>query len=323
MANRGDDMISDQELSRLLASLKEEVAAPPDFRAKILARLQPLAPEAAPGPKRLVFEFFTRRPLLVGSIASALMALGAWQAYVSLSKNPSAQASQEKPAQELASSAAPLQAPQKIRDIPQAKPQIAQHGPAAPVAVLAEEKIAAPSSPAASSKEAAPVLAAGATSVQAPKTAPALAAAPKAQLPDAAASSQLPFGSNGVAASAAGVVGAAAETPIVVLLKPSATPLINPLRGNSEVRRNKFLASQGEYASILFDLKTAGEVRVEIFDRLGRRVVVLQDSTLGPGLHEVRWSGHDEGGQLCPTGIYLARIKTAQFDERHKIVFVR
>ncbi len=320
MANRGDDMISDQELSRLLASLKEEVAAPPDFRAKILARLQPLASEAAAKPRRRVFEFFTRRPLLVGSIASALMALGAWQAYVSLSKNPSAQAPQAQPAPELASSSSSVQAPQKIRDIPQAKPQIARSRPVAPVAVLAEEKIVAPSAPA---KEADAKVAVAVPAAQAPKTVPALAAAPKAQVPDAAASSQLPFGSNGMAASSAGALGAAAATPIVVLLKPSATPLINPLRGNSEVRRNKFRASQGEYASILFDLKTAGEVRVEIFDRLGRRVVVLQDSTLGPGLHEVRWSGHDESGQLCPTGIYLARIKTAQFDERHKIVFVR
>jgi hypothetical protein len=108
---------------------------------------------------------------------------------------------------------------------------------------------------------------------------------------------------------------------------PTATPGPNsgekPLEGNSQVRRNRFQASRGEYAAILFKLSAPGRARVEIFDRVGRRLAVLHDGDEGVGSFELRWYGQEDSGQLAPSGIYLVRIVTSEYSASHKIVLVR
>jgi len=73
--------ISDRELSRVLADLREDVAAPADFRAKLMQRLEregvlastPTVPASAPGAWARLAAFFT--PVRLGLAASAALAL--------------------------------------------------------------------------------------------------------------------------------------------------------------------------------------------------------------------------------------------------------
>ncbi len=68
-------------------------------------------------------------------------------------------------------------------------------------------------------------------------------------------------------------------------------PVPNPTAGTADVR---------------FDLPRAGDVRVEVFDVMGRRVAVLASGDHPAGRHAVRW----DGGALA-AGAYLVRLSAA------------
>ncbi len=59
---------------------------------------------------------------------------------------------------------------------------------------------------------------------------------------------------------------------------------------------------------IPFGLPEAGEVRVEIYDLLGRLTRQLTQAALVAGWHEVTWDGRNETGTLSPAGIYFYRL---------------
>ncbi len=60
--------------------------------------------------------------------------------------------------------------------------------------------------------------------------------------------------------------------------------------------------------NVSFSLPQAGQVRLEIFDLLGRRVAVLVDRALSAGEHLVIWDGRTDNGQSVSSGIYFARL---------------
>lgn len=280
--------ISDKELKALLASLKEEVAAPLDFRARVLKRL---APDMVQEPSLLerLSRYFSRPAWTIAGATALLLGFVLWFAVKPQpGKAPQAMDAVAPAAQVLAS------APKAALPHPQAELALA---PARPKPELAVVETASSSKSAASG---AAVAGAGSReSLSLGGGAPG--------------TSQIPqFSSSGGGAK-----------PDVIVVEPSPTPDVNPLAGNSQVRRNKFRASVHEYAAILYQLKGQEKVRIEIYDRLGHLVALLLDSSQAAGVHEIHWFGHDDHNDLLPSGIYLVRIKTDHYDERHKVVFIR
>jgi hypothetical protein len=108
-----------------------------------------------------------------------------------------------------------------------------------------------------------------------------------------------------------------------VVITPTVTVMVNGLHGHSEVRRNKFLASRGEYAAILYSLSKPQKVSVQIFDRMGHPVALLQDGMQGAGLQELHWQGFGDNGDPEASGIYLVQIRAEEFNDRHKLVLIR
>ncbi len=68
---------------------------------------------------------------------------------------------------------------------------------------------------------------------------------------------------------------------------------------------NPFASSMG----LTFALSSVGDIHVDIFDLLGRRVRQLERVAQGPGEHVLVWDGHDAGGANLPSGVYLARYR--------------
>jgi len=60
--------------------------------------------------------------------------------------------------------------------------------------------------------------------------------------------------------------------------------------------------------SLAFELPSASDVRLELFDLRGARLRVLASGRHEPGRHVVSWAGTDEGGRALPAGVYLARF---------------
>jgi hypothetical protein len=59
--------------------------------------------------------------------------------------------------------------------------------------------------------------------------------------------------------------------------------------------------------SILLDLPERGDVRIAVYDVIGREVAVLMDGQAGPGRSAVQWDGRDARGRAVASGVYLVR----------------
>jgi len=60
--------------------------------------------------------------------------------------------------------------------------------------------------------------------------------------------------------------------------------------------------------TIRFNLPTATQVELAVYDILGREVVRLVDRHLGLGYHAATWNGRTAAGREVPSGVYIARL---------------
>ncbi len=69
---------------------------------------------------------------------------------------------------------------------------------------------------------------------------------------------------------------------------------------------------------INYTLKNATSVKITVYDRLGREVVVLVDESQSEGEHSVTFNASS-----LPSGVYFYRIKTNEYVEVKKMVFTK
>jgi cyanophycinase len=72
------------------------------------------------------------------------------------------------------------------------------------------------------------------------------------------------------------------------------------------------------FTIISYELPVAMNVRLEIFDLLGRRISVLTDGFKSSGRHQVAWNADGLG-----SGVYLYRLNTADFTQTKSCILLR
>ncbi len=77
---------------------------------------------------------------------------------------------------------------------------------------------------------------------------------------------------------------------------------------------NPFNAS----TNISYDIPSATDVRIDIYDILGRKVETLVDSYHQAGRHNVTWHASDK-----PSGIYLYKIQAGDFSQTRKCIMIK
>jgi hypothetical protein len=82
---------------------------------------------------------------------------------------------------------------------------------------------------------------------------------------------------------------------------------------------NPFAASTRIQYSIPQDV----QVRISIYDLLGKEVAVLEDSQKIQGFYDALWDGRDKSGRSVPSGIYLYKLKSAHLELTRKLLLVR
>lgn len=75
--------------------------------------------------------------------------------------------------------------------------------------------------------------------------------------------------------------------------------------------------------TITFSLPSGGQVKLDIFDALGRHVVKLLEGRIETGTHHVIWDGRDSRGATVSTGIYFYRLEAGAYAETRKMVLLR
>lgn len=82
---------------------------------------------------------------------------------------------------------------------------------------------------------------------------------------------------------------------------------------------NPFKSAASSFTRIPFGMPETGEVRVEIYDLLGRVARQIVHAQRNAGRHEVAWDGRNEHGALAPAGIYFYRLTVT--NSRGQIAF--
>ncbi len=75
--------------------------------------------------------------------------------------------------------------------------------------------------------------------------------------------------------------------------------------------------------AIAFSLPKSSEVKLEVFDLLGRLVVTLTEGQLPAGTHTLVWDGRDRSGRTVSSGVYLYRLQAGSFVETKKMLFLK
>ncbi|MDZ7330494.1 MAG: M20/M25/M40 family metallo-hydrolase [candidate division KSB1 bacterium] len=75
--------------------------------------------------------------------------------------------------------------------------------------------------------------------------------------------------------------------------------------------------------TILFHLSQPSEVRLTIYDLLGREIKMLAKGKFDKGEHKVIWQGDDEISQPVASGIYLVRMSAGNTSITRKIVLLK
>ena len=66
-----------------------------------------------------------------------------------------------------------------------------------------------------------------------------------------------------------------------------------------------------------------GSVSLEIFDLGGRKVAQLVGGRMTPGAHVETWNGLSDGGKPVESGVFFARLTTADGQRTQKMVLLK
>jgi len=75
--------------------------------------------------------------------------------------------------------------------------------------------------------------------------------------------------------------------------------------------------------TISFELSTAGNVRIEIFNIRGQKIRTITDKNYSEGSHKALWNGDDDTGRSVASGIYFYQMQTDSIVSSKKMVLMK
>lgn len=74
---------------------------------------------------------------------------------------------------------------------------------------------------------------------------------------------------------------------------------------------------------IRFDIPTAREVQLRVFNQLGQTVRTLVDSRMKAGTYRIKWDGKTEAGNSISSGVYFYSLEAGDFSQIRKMTLVK
>jgi hypothetical protein len=97
----------------------------------------------------------------------------------------------------------------------------------------------------------------------------------------------------------------------------------------SEVLPSEYLLSQNypnpfnPITRISFDIPSAGNVNIDVYNLLGQKVNTLVSGYKDVGHYTVTWNATDEAGQPVPSGVYFYRLTTENHSETKRMMLLK
>ena len=74
---------------------------------------------------------------------------------------------------------------------------------------------------------------------------------------------------------------------------------------------------------ITYQLPIDDDVKLEIFNLLGKKIATLINRNHQAGLYQVIWNGKDDFGQYVASGLYIYKMETKIFSDSRKLLFLK
>jgi hypothetical protein len=74
--------------------------------------------------------------------------------------------------------------------------------------------------------------------------------------------------------------------------------------------------------TIKFQLPNISDIKLEIYNILGQKIITLVNSKMGIGYHEVVWDGHNSSGEQVSSGVYIYRFKAGNYLKVRKMMLL-
>tara|TARA_B100000029_G_scaffold516755_1_gene633730 strand:- start:535 stop:1734 length:1200 start_codon:yes stop_codon:yes gene_type:complete len=74
---------------------------------------------------------------------------------------------------------------------------------------------------------------------------------------------------------------------------------------------------------ISYDLPEQNDVRLEVYDILGKRIRSLVSQKMDAGVHQSFWDGTDDSGKIVSGGVYFYRLEANNFIQTRKMLFIK
>ena len=75
--------------------------------------------------------------------------------------------------------------------------------------------------------------------------------------------------------------------------------------------------------NIKFDIPENGLVSLIVYDLMGHKVSELVNTNMNSGFHNVSWNGTDNFGNTVSTGVYIYQLKTGNYSNTQKMLFIK
>ncbi|MEM8486579.1 MAG: PKD domain-containing protein, partial [Bacteroidota bacterium] len=75
--------------------------------------------------------------------------------------------------------------------------------------------------------------------------------------------------------------------------------------------------------TIAFDLPEASDVRLEVYDMMGRRVATLVNGSMAAGRYESTWNARADNGASVASGVYIYRLRAGSFESVKQMVLMK
>ena len=75
--------------------------------------------------------------------------------------------------------------------------------------------------------------------------------------------------------------------------------------------------------NIQFEILERTDIKLELFDVMGKNVATLFKGSKNPGLHQIKWNGTNDQGQLLSTGIYFYKLTSKNLTQTRKLLFAK